>query len=330
MMKWIDSYQFAWPWVLSALALLPLLALWTGKQGAAPAIQFPTAFLFADYAKEKRARFGALSISLALLALGCGIVALARPQKIIGVEEDETQGISICLTVDISTSMDMTDFFIGGQRSTRITAAKRVMRDFISQRKNDRIGIVAFAEAPYLPCPLTMDHDWLLRSLDRIQLGITGNGTAIGSGIATAAIKLDKDKIAKSKIIILITDGSNNSGRLSPQDAARLAATGGIRIYSIAIGTEGAVHRKSGKQEFDEDTLKEIAKIGNGQYFRAQDLNTFEQVFKSIDELERTNLQLKKKKITEELYHWPASIAALLLAVAMLWQSTLGRSQPQE
>jgi Ca-activated chloride channel homolog len=337
MMRWIDSYQFAWPWVLSALALLPLLALWSGRRGATAAIQFPTAFLFAGMAVEKRSRFGALWISLALLALGCGIIALARPQEILASEEEQSEGVSICLAVDVSLSMGDDDFVIGGIRSTRISAAKRVMRDFISQRKNDRIGIVAFAGAPYFPCPLTLDHDWLLQNLDRVELGVTVDGTAIGSGIATAARRLDLDKKAKSKIIILITDGANNSGRLSPQDAASLAATLGIRIYCVSIGTEG-VHTyrvggriiNSGRQEFDEPTLKKVAEIGNGQFFRVQDTTALEQVFKNIDELEKSNLQRKKKYRTKELYRWPASLAALLLMLGMLWQSTLGSSQPQD
>jgi Ca-activated chloride channel homolog len=336
-MNWLESYRFAWPWVLTALALLPPLALWRGKRGAAPAIYFPTAFLFAGMAAEKRSRIGAPWLTLALAALACGILALARPQEVLSTEESNTEGIAICLTVDVSVSMNTEDFIIGGTRSNRITAAKRVLEDFIKGRKSDRIGIVAFAGAPYFPCPLTLDHDWLLTNISRVQLGITGDGTAIGSGIATAALRLINEKNVKSKVIVLVTDGANNSGRLSPQDAARLAATDGIRIYTIAIGTSGQ-HLipyngqiiNSGRQEFDEPTLKEVASIGNGQFFKAEDLDSLEQVFKDIDKLERSEVIHKKKLHTQELFHYPASLAAALLCLGMLWSMTLGRAQPQE
>jgi Ca-activated chloride channel homolog len=333
----IEDYTFAWPWVLTALALLPLLALWRGRPGAAPAIQFATAFLFAGLGSTRRSRFGKLWVTLALLALGSAIVALARPQRILAVEESKTEGIAICLTVDVSISMDTDDFMIGGQRATRIMAAKRVMEDFIKARPNDRIGIVAFAGAPYFPCPLTLQHDWILENLDRVQLGITGDGTAIGSGLATAATRLDLEKTAKSKVIVLITDGANNSGRLSPQDAARLGATLGVRIYTISIGTPGhhLIHHKgrvinSGRQEFDEPTLQEVARIGNGKFYRAQDVDALGRVFQDIDQLERSEVLRKKKVHTEDIFHWPAGLAALLLALGMTWSLTFGRAQPLE
>jgi Ca-activated chloride channel homolog len=337
MMTLLDNYRFEWPWLLLALLALPLLAYLRGRRGAAPAIIFPTAFLFAGLATARRSRWGFVWPTVVLCSLASGIVALARPQLILSTEESKSEGIAICLTVDVSVSMNTEDFIIGGVRSNRITAAKRVMHDFIKGRSNDRIGIVAFAGAPYFPCPLTMDHDWLLTNIDRVQLGITGDGTAIGSGIATAARRLDLEKVAKSKVIVLITDGANNSGRLSPQDAARLAATLGIRIYTIAIGTSGQhliPYRgqiiNSGRQEFDEPTLQEVARIGNGQFFKAQDIDALERVFQNIDQLERSQVQRKRKLHTKDLFQWPAGLAAALLALGMIWRYTLGRTQPQE
>lgn len=336
-MTLLDNYRFEWPWLLLFLILVPLLAFLRGRRGAAPAISFPTAFLFAGMAQARRSRWGMVWPTIALITLALGVATLARPQQILATEESKTEGIAICLTVDVSVSMNTEDFIIGGVRSNRITAAKRVLHDFIKGRSNDRIGIVAFAGAPYFPCPLTLDHDWLLSNIDRVQLGITGDGTAIGSGIATAARRLDMEKTAKSKVIVLVTDGANNSGRLSPQDAARLAATLGIRIYTIAIGTSGhhlIPYRgqiiNSGRQEFDEPTLQEVARIGNGQFFKAQDIDALERVFQNIDQLERSQVQRKKKFHTKDLFQWSGGLAAALLALGMIWRYTLGRALPND
>jgi Ca-activated chloride channel family protein len=203
------------------------------------------------------------------------------------------------------------DFRIGGVSVNRLTAAKRVMRDFIKGRDNDRVGIVAFAGAPYTPCPLTLDHEWLESNIDRVQTGVMEDGTAIGSGLAAAARRLDQQKVP-SKVIILLTDGANNSGKLSPQDAARLAATLGIKIYTIAIGTPG-VHMiplpngriiTSGRQEFDEDTLKEVARIGSGQFYMAQNTDALKDIFNTIDQLEKTEIKRRTRIESEEWCHW--------------------------
>ena len=227
------------------------------------------------------------------------------------------------------------DFYIGGRPVNRLTAAKRVMRDFIRGRDNDRIGIVAFAGAPYQPCPLTLDHDWLLANLDRVQTGIMEDGTAIGSGIAAASRRLDKED-TPSKVIILLTDGANNSGKLSPQDAARLAATLNQKIYTIAIGTPG-VHMiplpsgrimTSGRQEFDEGTLKEVARIGNGSFYMAQDLDALEDIFETIDELEKTEIKRRNIVETEDLFFYFLCVAAGCLGMALLLHHTVMRASP--
>ena len=163
MTHWLfPDIRFAWPLWLLGLLLLPVLALWRGKRGRAPAVKFPMAILLKD-------------------------IGLARPQKITSTDESKTEGIAIALTVDVSLSMLIEDFRIGGVSVNRLTAAKRVMRDFIKGRDNDRVGIVAFAGAPYTPCPLTLDHEWLESNIDRVQTGVMEDGTAIGSGLAAAA-----------------------------------------------------------------------------------------------------------------------------------------------
>ncbi|MBL9113431.1 MAG: VWA domain-containing protein [Verrucomicrobiaceae bacterium] len=335
-MKLAGDIEFAWPWALVGLICIPFVAWWRGRRGKAPAVMFPTAFLLMNVARPARSWRGGIAMGLSLASLAAAMIGMARPQRVKSFDEDKTEGLAICLTVDVSLSMLTQDFFVGGVRSDRLTAAKRVMRDFIRGRTSDRIGIVAFAGAPYLPCPLTLDHEWLESNIERVQTGITGDGTAIGSGIASAAARLDKEKKVASKVIILLTDGANNSGRLSPQDAARAAATLGIRIYTIAIGTPGhhLIHTpdgrviNSGRQEFDEPTLIEVAKIGNGAFYKAQDLDALDRIFKTIDQLERTEVKVKKIIERDELFHWPVGLALLLLILAFLLHLVFLRTSP--
>ncbi|TDU67270.1 Ca-activated chloride channel family protein [Prosthecobacter fusiformis] len=321
-------------WLLALLAL-PLMMWWRGRIGKSPAVAFPTAFILRDLGFKAKSTHGGLTFGLILVSLAAAIVALARPQKVISHDEDNTEGIAICLTVDVSLSMLIEDFYIGGSPVNRLTAAKRVMRDFIRGRTSDRVGIVAFAGAPYQPCPLTLQRDWLESNLDRVQTGVMEDGTAIGSGLAMAARRLDKEKVP-SKVIILLTDGANNSGKLSPLDAAKLAATLGQRIYTIAIGTPG-VHMiplpsgriiTSGRQEFDEGTLQEVARIGSGSFYMAQDLTALEEIFSTIDNLERTEIKRRSIVETEELFFVPAALAAALLGLALLLRLTFLNAAP--
>jgi Ca-activated chloride channel family protein len=333
----IPDFQFAQPWWLLLLGLIPLMLVIRGGRSARPAIRFPTVSLLRGVASPARAGFGWMWFSLVLAAIVFGIGALARPQKLLATEEEKSDGISIMLTVDVSLSMLIEDFFIGGQPVNRLTAAKRVMSDFIQGRKSDRIGIVAFAGETYLPCPLTLDRDWLINNLDRVQTQRVGDGTAIGSGLASAANRLNKEK-TKSKVIVLLTDGANNSGRLSPQDAARLGATLGIKIYTIAIGTPGihvipdprrGTFTPVGQQLFDEKTLKEVATIGSGQFYMAQDLNSLAEVFSTIDKLEKTKIERRKFTEVEELFHWPLYAAAACLLFAMLLSVLFLQTAPE-
>ena len=332
---WLEAYRFANPEWLYLLLLLPVLGWWRSSAGRSPAIVFSTACLLRDIGVPVRSTRGGFTFGLILISLASAILGLARPQSISSHEEIKTEGIAITLTVDVSISMLIEDFYIGGRPVNRLTAAKRVMRDFIRGRDNDRIGIVAFAGAPYQPCPLTLDHDWLLANLDRVQTGIMEDGTAIGSGIAAASRRLDKED-TPSKVIILLTDGANNSGKLSPQDAARLAATLNQKIYTIAIGTPG-VHMiplpsgrimTSGRQEFDEGTLKEVARIGNGSFYMAQDLDALEDIFETIDELEKTEIKRRNIVETEDLFFYFLCVAAGCLGMALLLHHTVMRASP--
>lgn len=332
----IPNFQILHPLWLLLWALLPVLALLRGAAGQRAAIRFPTVALLRDLGHPAHQRRGGLVFNLVLMSLFLGAGALSRPQKVLSYDEEKSEGISIMLTFDVSLSMLIEDMYIGGQPVNRLTAAKRVVADFIQQRRNDRIGIVAFAGETYLPCPLTLDRDWLVNNLDRVQTQRVGDGTAIGSGIASAANRLRKEKTA-SKVIVLLTDGANNSGRLSPTDAARLAATLGIKIYAIAFGTPGihsipdprrGTFTPVGQQLFDEKTLQEVARIGNGQFYMAQSLNSLEDVFSEINRLEKTKIERRKITETEELFPWPLAVAAAALFLALLLSQTALRTAP--
>ena len=332
---YLPDFQFADPLWLLLLLALPVLAWLRGRPGKSPAVVFPAMHLLRGLGTKTRSARAGFAFGLVLLSLASAIIAIARPQRVKSYDEIKTEGISIMLTVDVSLSMLIEDFYISGKPVNRLIAAKRVMRDFIRGRKNDRIGIVAFAGAPYYPCPMTLDRDWLETNIDRVQTGVMEDGTAIGSGLAAAARRLDQQK-APSKVVILLTDGANNSGKLSPQDSAKLAATLGIRVYTIAIGTPG-VHMiplrdgriiTSGRQEFDEGTLQEVARIGNGAYYRAQDLEALADIFKTIDQLEKSEIKKRNIVETEDLFQWPVGAALALLLLALLLRQTVLRSAP--
>ena len=329
------DYQFGSPWWLLLLLLLLPMAWLRGRVGDAPALAFPMVGVLKQMGHPTRSRSGGFAMNILHLALVLAIVAMARPQKVVSYDELKSEGIGIVVAFDVSLSMRIRDFYVGNRQVDRMTAAKRVLVDFIKGRPNDRIGIVAFGGAPYNPCPPTLDHDWLLNNMDRIQTGIMEDGTAIGSGIAAAALRLRQLDV-KSKVILLMTDGANNSGKLSPQDAARLAATLGIRIHAVSIGTPG-MHPiympngppiNSGRQEFDPETLQEVANIGSGAFFRAEDLSTLEKIFKTIDEMERTEIERRKIVETEDHYFWFLLAAALLGGVYVIWKQSLGHTAP--
>lgn len=338
----IPDFQILHPLWLLLLPLAPVFAILRGsRRGRRAAIKFPATFLLRDLGRPARSGLGGFIFGLVLVSFVFGIVALSRPQKVLSYDEEKAEGISIMLTFDVSLSMLIEDMEIEGtlgvQPVNRLTAAKRVVADFIRGRANDRIGIVAFAGETYLPCPLTLDRDWLINNLDRVQTQRVGDGTAIGSGIASAANRLMREKTA-SKVIVLLTDGANNSGRLSPEDAAKLAATGGIKIYSIAFGTPGihsipdprrGTFTPVGQQLFDEKTLMKVAEIGNGRFYMAKSAGSLKSVFQEINQLEKTKIERRKITETEELFFWPLAVSAAALFLALLLSLTILHSAPE-
>lgn len=332
------SFSLAHPWVLLALLALPVLALLRGKIGGTPGILFSSTKLVMAVGKRRRSRAGAMLASLIYGAMACLIVALARPQLGSTLERIQASGVDIMLVLDVSGSMIAEDYTIGSSRANRVDVVKKVTREFIEARPNDRIGIIAFAGRPYLVSPLTLDHDWLIRNLDRVQIGLVEDGTAIGSALASAVTRL-KDRDAKTKLIVLLTDGANNAGKVLPLTAAEAAHALGIKIYSIGAGSSGpvpvpmkdpfgrTVYQKM-VFDFDEKLLAQIAKIGDGQYFRAADTRSLDNTFKEIDRLEKTKIEVEKTAHYRDYFPIFLLIAALLLGAEAILSQTLWRRLP--
>jgi Ca-activated chloride channel family protein len=275
-----------------------------------------------------------LPAALRVTALALLVVALARPQLGKAATQIFTEGIDIMLAVDISGSMLAEDFQVDGQRANRLEAVKSVVRRFLERRPGDRVGLVLFGARPYTQSPLTLDHGWLVKNLERAHVGMIEDGTAVGSGLATAVNRLEASD-AKSKIVILLTDGQNNAGKVPPLVAAETAKTLGYRVYTIGAGTRGsapfpqtdAFGRRvyvSMPVDIDEDTLRRVADITGGRYFRATDTPALEQIYDEIDRLEKSPQQGLQYLEYHELYVWLALPALLLLAAeAVLTQTWL-------
>ena len=331
----IRFLQPEWLWLL---ALLPLALLWRGRRGAVAAVQYSNVSLARQVARETRSRAGRWVWLLPILAGTLMVVGLARPQLGHGRTEVQASGIDIVLALDVSGSMQALDFKLQGQPANRIEVVKSVVAKFIQDRPNDRIGLVAFAGAPYLVSPLTLDHDWLIQNLDRIRIGLVEDGTAIGSAIATAANRL-KDKEAKTKLIVLLTDGENNAGKVMPITAAEAAKALGIRIYTIGAGTNGeapfpvkdALGRTFYRNipvQIDEKSLEQIASMTNGRYFRATDTRSLKTIFSEIDKLEKSKVEVEKIANYRDLFPWVLMAGLACLVAEILLSQTLWRRLP--
>lgn len=340
-MPWLPDLSglgFLQPHLLWLLLLIPLLSWLKGKIGGTPGVLFSTTNTLAKIGGRRRSRAGDFLTGLLYLALAFLILALARPQLGKTVTRTQASGVDIMLAIDVSRSMLAEDFTIGGQHANRLEAIKRVTEKFIEERPNDRIGIVAFAGRPYLVSPLTLDHDWLIENLDRIKIGLVEDGTAIGSAIASASNRL-KDKEAKTKLIVLLTDGDNNMGSVTPLTAAEAAKALGIKVYAIGAGSRGnapypftdqfgrTIYRQI-PVEFNEEGLKEIAAMTGGAYFRATDTQTLQRIFAEIDKLEKSKVEVQKVAQYRDLFHWFVGIGAVLLAAETLLGQTIWRRLP--
>jgi len=329
------SFRLDNPWALLLLLVLPLLAVLRGRSGNRGAVVFSSLHILARLGPISRGRAGGFRLAALFLTLASLVFALSRPQWVNRTEHIRESGIELIVAIDVSRSMQVEDFMIEGNRANRLMAAKKVTRDFIRGRQTDRIGLLAFAGRPYLASPLTLSQSWLegQHGLGRVRIGMVEDGTAIGSAIAAAAKRLDK-RPAKSKVVVLLTDGVNNAGKLSPIEAAKLAKTLGIRIYTIAVGTYGdyVVQTPVGpqrlRQEYDEDTLREIARIARGEYFRAQDTSGLEKIFEAIDRMEKSEVRRTVTVEADELFPWCAAAALVFGLLTLIGDETFWRRFP--
>ncbi len=332
------EFQFASPWWLLGLAFLPLLGWLLGGRRVAPAIRFSSLEGLRAVGRPARAGRGAIRKLGWLLALALFFVALARPR--LGNTHDitESSGIDIVLALDVSRSMLAEDFTIGDERANRLEAVKDVTHRFIDGRPNDRIGIVAFAGRPYLISPLTLDHGWLDKNLQRLQIGLVEDGTAIGAAIASAANRL-KDRPSKSKILILLTDGDETVPTVPPVTAAEAAKTLGIKIYTIAAGTRGMapypVRDWLGQMRYqnmqvtvNEEALTQIAEAGGGKFFRATDTKSLTEIFEQIDQFEKTEVKLQRKIEWRDLFPWVVAAGVIVSMIQIFYGVTAGRTLP--
>ena len=331
--------EFQQPYFLFLIAVVLILPFLRGGLKRVGSIRYSNAQLAgkpAHMGKSRAGRWLAFLRTLALLSLA---LALARPRIGYGDTEIEASGIDIVLAVDISGSMQAMDFKIGSKRVDRLQVVKQVIAEFIEKRQADRIGLIAFAGEPYLVSPLTLNHDWLNKNLERLKLGlITEEGTAIGSALIMSVNRL-KGLQAKSKVVVLLTDGVNNMGAIQPVTAAEAAAALRVKVYTIAAGTRGTApfpvqdvfgrtRLQNIRTEVDEPTLKEIARITDGSFFRATDTEELQAIYDQINLLEKTEVKLKHFTYYRELFLWPLLTGLAFLLLEYLLANTRLRTLP--
>jgi Ca-activated chloride channel family protein len=328
----MNGITFAEPHFLYLLLVIPaLIAFYILKQQKANAsFRMPGLQQFKGSGNNFRFYLRHVLFALRTIAIGLLIVILARPQSTDSFQNISTEGIDIILALDISGSMLARDF-----KPDRLEASKNVATEFISGRPYDRMGLVVFSGESFTQCPLTTDHAVLINLLREIQSGMIQDGTAIGMGLATAVNRI-KDSEAKSKVIILLTDGVNNMGEIAPATAAGIARSFGIRVYTIGMGTRGmapypvrtpfGIQYQNMRVEIDEPVLQQIAAETGGKYFRATDNDKLVQVYAEIDKLEKSKIDVRQFSRKEEEYLVPAIIAFCIIALELLVRYTVMRN----
>ena len=331
---------FGHPYLLLLLLLLPLAAWLKGRRGNQPAFVYSSVQLLRGVQDVTKSNAGGFLTALRLLSLILFIIALSQPRL---TKYDTTKatasGVDIVVAFDLSGSMAAEDFEIKGQRVNRVVMAKDVLQKFIAQRRSDRIGLVAFGTQAYIASPITLDHDFLLKNLERMDLNtINGNQTAIGSALSTAVNRLRELK-SKSKIVILMTDGQSNAGKIDPLTAAEAAKALGVKCYTIGVGTRGQapmpatdMFGRRGYQmvpvDIDEDTLTKIADMTGGKDFRADTADNFSRIYDESDKLEKTEADVKKFAQHTELFAWLIAMGIVLLTAEIALGQTVLRRLP--
>ncbi len=332
----IGNYDVLYPWVLALLILIPILAalyFFKLRHNRYANLRMSGLQAFEGHSLRGWLRMFVPPI-LRLLALAFLVIALARPQEINRKEEVKGEGIDITLVMDLSSSMLAKDF-----KPDRLEASKKVASDFISKRLFDRIGLVVFAGEAHTQCPPTTDYGMLNEFLSKTRCGVLQDGTAIGMGLATAVNRI-KDSKSNSKVVVLLTDGMNNAGYYDPMDAANMAKTLGIRVYTIGVGTMGdalaPVRRRSDGEyvfglvpvEIDEDLLVQMSNMTGGKYFRATDNESLQRIYSDIDRLEKTEYEVTVIEKRSEAFHPFVLWALIFVFVELLLKYTILRSLP--
>jgi Ca-activated chloride channel family protein len=334
----LSEIHWVHPWALLLLVLLPIMGFLRGRRGPDAAVQYSGLSLFGPLLRARRVQPGGWLSALRYLALLSLIIALARPQKVDSSTQVQESGIDMMLAIDLSPSMDALDYHKDGQDLSRVEVVRETVGSFIQDRPNDRIGMVVFAGEAYLMSPLTLDHDWLLQNVDRLQVGLAGDATAIGSALAACANRL-RDEPGKSKIIVLLTDGANNAGKITPLAAAEAAHALGIKIYTIGAGSADVAKFPTtdmfGRRTYttipvdiDEDALRKIAEIGGGKFYRAADYNTLKHVYKEINALETSKADVKHFEHVREYFTWALYPGMFLLGMEIVLAHTRWRRVP--
>ena len=325
--------EFKTPLVLALIPLLLALFWYEHKRREGASFRFSSLSLMRQIGTTWRVRWSFLPWVLRVFVLVLLLIALSGPRKLLTQSRISSEGIDIVLALDVSGSMSAEDYVINGQRISRLDIIKSTVEDFIKQRPDDRLGLVVFGSQAYTVCPLTTDHEWLLENLHQVRIGVIEDATAIGSGIATSLLRL-KNSSTKTKVIVLLTDGVNNSGKIDPLTAAKTAQAMGIKVYTIGAGTTGIVpfpvtdefgnkHYEEAQFDLDEDTLKKIAAMTGGEYFRAADTESLRHVYAQIDKLEKTKIEKKGYKQYEPLFWYFVDAALVLLALEIILTNTV-------
>jgi len=320
--------EFKTPLVLALVPLLLALFWYQRRKQERASFRFPSLSLVRQLGMTWRVRWNFLPWTLRILVLILLVIALAGPRKLLAQSKLATEGIDIVLALDVSGSMSAEDYVINAQRISRLDIIKSTVENFVIQRPDDRLGLIVFGSQAYTVCPLTSDHAWLLENLHQVRIGVIEDATAIGSGIATSLLRLKNSK-AKSRVIVLLTDGVNNSGKIQPLDAAKMAQALGVKIYTIGAGTTGIVpfpytdefgnkRYEQAQFDLDEDTLKKIADMTGGEYFRAADTESLRHIYDEIDKLEKTKIEEKGYKQYEPLFWYFVSAALGFLALEII------------
>lgn len=331
MLRKFDVAQPMFLWAM--LVLLPVAAFYILRSvRKAPMVKLSTLYAFMNGPTDLLALFRHLPFAVGILGAGLLFMAMARPQSEDNWQDVKREGIDIVIALDISASMLAKDL-----RPDRLDASKRVAMDFIDGRPNDRIGLVVYEGEAFTQCPITTDHRVLKELFAEVRSGLIDGGTAVGMGLATALNRL-RESEAKSKVVILLTDGVNNAGTVQPNDAAQIAAQLGVRVYTIGVGTTGKalspVARYATGQyrydyvdvEIDEPTLRNIAEITGGKYFRATDEGKLRDIYSEIDRLEKTRIKVTEHRSKNEEYFPFVELGGLLLLAGFVLDRTILRS----